>query len=124
MSRAASAAALGVLLVAAAAAFDTPSLYLPGVALSALGLGSALWVGLAAAGSSVVRMPGPHTVEEEEVYPLRLELRPGVLPLPPVSWNIRSWASRSAWAWVSRAGCGSTCASRAGAGGSSGPERW
>jgi len=75
-------------MVLTAAAFDTASLYVPGVALLALAIGSALWVGLAAWGLTVKRMPGPHTVEEDEPYPLRLELRPGVLP-PPMGelWN-------------------------------------
>ncbi len=82
MSRAAGAAALGAVLIAAAAAFDTVSLYVPGVALAATALGSAVWVWLAAAGAALVRAPGPHTVEEEQPYPLRLELRAGVLPPP------------------------------------------
>jgi uncharacterized protein (DUF58 family) len=82
MSRAAGAAALGAVMALVAAAFDTASLYLPGLALLVLGLGSALWVGVAARAASVERLPGPHTVEEEQPYPLRLELRTGLLPLP------------------------------------------
>ena len=82
MSRAAGAAALGVLMALVAAAFDTASLYLPGVALLVLALGSALWVSLATRAASVARLAGPHRVEEEEPYPLRLELRTGLLPLP------------------------------------------
>ena len=82
MSRAGGAAALGAVLIAAAAAFDTASLYVPGVALVALAVGAALWVALAARGAGVARAPGPHTVEEEEPYPLRLERRGGILPPP------------------------------------------
>ena len=82
MSRAAGAAALGAVMALVAAGFDTASLYLPGLALLALGLGSALWVGVAARAASVERLPGPRTVEEEQPYPLRLELRTGLLPLP------------------------------------------
>lgn len=70
-------------MVGVAAAFDTASLYLPGVGLLIVAVGSALWVGLASHGLAVRRLPGPRTVQEEEPYPLRLELRPGVLP-PPV----------------------------------------
>ena len=82
MIRAAWAALLGVLLVLTAAGFDTASLYLPGIGLLLLAVGSALWVGLAAHGLAVERLPGPHTVQEEEPYPLRLELRPGLVPPP------------------------------------------
>ena len=82
MSRAAGAAALGAVFIGAAATFDTASLYLPGVALAAIALGSALWVALAAAGAALTRTPGPPTVEEEQLYPLRLELRAGILPPP------------------------------------------
>ena len=82
MSRAAGAAALGAVMVLVAAGFDTASLYLPGLALLTLGLGSALWVSLATRTASIERLPGPHTVEEEQPYPLRLELRTGLVPLP------------------------------------------
>ena len=69
-------------MVAAGAAFDTASLYPPGLTLLLLAAGTALWVLLATRGASVRRLPGPHTVQEEEPYPVRLELEPGVLPLP------------------------------------------
>src|SRR3954453_10296017 len=67
---------------AAASAFDEPSLYVPGLALLLLGVGSWLWVGLASQGAGIVRMPGPATVEEEAPYPMRLERAPGVMPPP------------------------------------------
>ena len=82
MIRAAWAALLGLALVLTAAGFDTASLYLPGVGLLLLAVSAALWVGLSAHGLTVERKPGPQTVQEEEPYPLRLELRPGLLPPP------------------------------------------
>ncbi len=82
MSRAAAAAALGGLLIGAAATFDTASLYPAGVTLVLLAVGSAMWVILAARGAALIRAPGPHTVEEEQPYPLCLELRPGWAPPP------------------------------------------
>jgi uncharacterized protein (DUF58 family) len=75
-------ALLGVALCLAGGTFDTPSLYVPGVALVLLAAGSVLWVRLAARGASVARLAGPHTVVEEEPYPLRVEVRSGVLPPP------------------------------------------
>src|SRR4051794_39952104 len=67
---------------AAASGFDEPSLYVPGLALLLLGVGSWLWVGMAAQGAAVTRIPGPATVEEEAPYPVRLILRRGLLPPP------------------------------------------
>jgi uncharacterized protein (DUF58 family) len=75
-------ALLGLALCLAGATFDTPSLYVPGVALLALAVGAVAWVLLAASGATVRRMPGPHTVIEEEPYPLRVEVRSGRLPPP------------------------------------------
>jgi uncharacterized protein (DUF58 family) len=82
MARALAAASLGVALVLAAATFDSPSLYVPGLALAVVSLGALVWVALAARGASVVRAPGPPTVEEEDSWPLRVELRSGLLPPP------------------------------------------
>jgi uncharacterized protein (DUF58 family) len=82
VTRAAGAAALGAALALTAALFDAASLYVPAVALLVLSLGTMTWVGLAAAGAGITRAPGPHTVEEEAPYPLRLELAPGLLPPP------------------------------------------
>lgn len=82
MSRAAWTGALGALLALASPLFDTPSLALPGLALLALGLGSAMWVGLAARGARVRRTLGPPTVIEDEPYPVRIELRAGLVPPP------------------------------------------
>jgi uncharacterized protein (DUF58 family) len=82
MVRAFLTALLGVALCLAGATFDTPSLYVPGVSLVLLAVGAVVWVRLAARGASVARIPGPHTVVEEEPYPLRVEVRSGVLPPP------------------------------------------
>jgi uncharacterized protein (DUF58 family) len=75
-------ALLGVALCLAGATFDSPSLYVPGVALLAIAVIGTGWVLLAASGATIVRRSGPHTVLEEEPYPLRIEVRSGVLPPP------------------------------------------
>jgi uncharacterized protein (DUF58 family) len=69
-------------LLLAAALFDSESLYVPGVGLAGLGIGAAAWVGLAAAGARIAREPGPHTVQEEEPWPLRVRASTGLLPAP------------------------------------------
>jgi uncharacterized protein (DUF58 family) len=58
------------------------SLYVPGLALVLLGAGFAAWVALAAAGARLEREPGPLTVEEDAPWPLRIVVRPGILPPP------------------------------------------
>jgi uncharacterized protein (DUF58 family) len=65
-----------------AAAFDSPSLYVPGVALLLLGGGSAAWVSLAARGAGVTRRIGARTIEEEQPLTVQLEVRRGLLPPP------------------------------------------
>ena len=82
MIRALATAALGVALCLAAATFDSASLYLPGVVLVLVTVAAAAWVVLAARGARVVRHTGPPTVVEEEPYPLRVEVRAGLLPPP------------------------------------------
>jgi uncharacterized protein (DUF58 family) len=82
MARALLTAAFGVALCLAGATFDLSSLYVPGVALALLATGAVGWVTLAARGATVERMPGPHTVVEDDPYPLRVEVRSGVLPPP------------------------------------------
>jgi uncharacterized protein (DUF58 family) len=80
-------AARSTLLLAAAfvlcgAAFDSPSLYVPGVALVALVGGSRLWVELAARSVRVEQLPGSWSMVEGEPYELRVSVRSGRLPLP------------------------------------------
>ena len=82
MTRALGAAAIGLVLLLGGMTFGTPSLYVPGVALLLLGLGSALWVALAAAGAGVERTAGPHTVAEDQPWPLVLDSRAGLVPPP------------------------------------------
>jgi uncharacterized protein (DUF58 family) len=69
-------------LLATAALFDLPTLYVPGIALGLLALGSLGWVELAARGVRVRALPGPPTIEEGRPYPLRLRLDWGRVPPP------------------------------------------
>ena len=82
VKRAAGSAALGLVLLLAAATFAMQSLYVPGLALLALGIGMATWVVLAAAGARLEREPGPATVEEDAPWSMRLVVRPGLIPPP------------------------------------------
>jgi uncharacterized protein (DUF58 family) len=82
MSRAFLAALFGLLLTLTAATFDSPSLYVPGVALFLLGAGSAAWVALAARGAGLSRRVDARAVEEEQLVPVHLEVVRGVLPPP------------------------------------------
>jgi uncharacterized protein (DUF58 family) len=75
-----SAIRLGVALVLAAAAFDLPSLYVPGVAITLLWAGSLAWVSLVAQRARIERKRGPATVVEGDPYPLRIRIRRGLLP--------------------------------------------
>jgi uncharacterized protein (DUF58 family) len=82
MSRAVLVATFGLLLTLTAAAFDSASLYVPGVALLLLGGGTAIWVWLAMRGAELERTLGAHAVEEEQPLALRLHVKPGLLPPP------------------------------------------
>jgi uncharacterized protein (DUF58 family) len=75
-------ALLGVALCLAGGIFDSASLYVPGVALVGIALAATGWVVMAASGAAIERHPGPHTVAEEEAYPLRVEMRSGMVPPP------------------------------------------
>jgi uncharacterized protein (DUF58 family) len=80
--RAAATAALGVALSIAAGIFDSPSLYVPGLALVVLALTATVWVELAARGATLERHSSLHTVVEEQPYPLRVELHAGLISPP------------------------------------------
>jgi uncharacterized protein (DUF58 family) len=68
--------------VLAGAAFDLPSLYVPGLALAVLVIGLRLWVEVVARTARVEQLPGPWSIVEGEAYPLRIRLRAGSLPPP------------------------------------------
>ena len=82
MSRVAGTLALGAGMTAAAAAFGSPSLYVPGVALMLLAACAAGWVGAAAAGASLERRIGPPTVQEEKRWPIEVTAGTGTVPAP------------------------------------------
>src|SRR5688500_10681743 len=82
MARVAGTLALGAAMTAAAAAFASPSLYVPGIALMLLVAGSALWVLAAAAGASLARRVGPAKVEEEREWPVEVIANTGRVAAP------------------------------------------
>jgi uncharacterized protein (DUF58 family) len=75
--------ALGLLLVVVAGTFDAEPLYVAGIALGLLGLGTAVWIGTGARGVSLTRRLDATSVSEGEPLPVRVEIRAGRLPLPP-----------------------------------------
>ena len=81
MSRARSTILLGIGFVLAGAAFDSASLYVPGIGLVLLALGALAWVELSAKGARLLLWPGPPTVVEGEPYPVRVDVRAGAVPL-------------------------------------------
>jgi uncharacterized protein (DUF58 family) len=97
-------ALFGLALCIVAATFDAASLYVPGVALIAIAGGAAVWVTLAASGASIERQTGPHTVLEEELYPVEIEIRSGVLPPPggELVEPLLGWPVSVAWRWQRR----------------------
>jgi uncharacterized protein (DUF58 family) len=69
-------------LLLAGAVFDSPSLYVPGIGLALIAAVAAAWVGLAARGASVERLPGAWSVVEGEPYRLSVRLRRGRIRAP------------------------------------------
>ncbi len=117
-ARAAGAATLGAAMALAALLFDSASLWVPAVALIGLSVGAAVWVTLAAPGRRDRRArPGPATIEEEQPYPLRLELRQGLLPPPGGELREPLLDAPIPLAGARPGRCASTCASRAAASG-------
>jgi uncharacterized protein (DUF58 family) len=82
MVRVAGTFALGAAMTAVAAAFGSPSLYVPGIALMLLAAGAVVWVLGAASGATLERRSGPGTVEEERDWPLEITARTAPLPAP------------------------------------------
>ena len=74
--------ALGAAMTASAAVFASPSLYVPGIALTLLAAAAGVWVLAAAAGATLERSTGPATVEEERQWPLVITARTGIVPAP------------------------------------------
>jgi uncharacterized protein (DUF58 family) len=73
---------LSLALLATAALFDLPTLYVPAIALGLLAFGTLAWVELAARGARMRTFPGPPTIEEGRRYPLRLRVDWGRAPPP------------------------------------------
>ncbi len=73
---------LGLAMIVAAGGFDSPSLYVPGIALAGLAVGLSLWVELAARVVGVEREEGPPRLVEGEPYPLRITIRSRWFPGP------------------------------------------
>jgi hypothetical protein len=73
-------AGLGAALVLAGVGFGSPSLLVPGIALSGLAVVAVAWTELAARGAAIVRGRGPSRIVEGDAFPLDLELRRGLVP--------------------------------------------
>jgi uncharacterized protein (DUF58 family) len=82
MMRVAGILALGAGMTVTAAAFGSPSLYVPGIALMLLAACSAGWVLVAAAGASLERRIGPPTVPEEQPWPVEVTADTGAVHAP------------------------------------------
>jgi uncharacterized protein (DUF58 family) len=82
VSRAIATALLGAGLCLVGGAFDTASLYLPGIAIVLVVVLGAVWVWLAARGARVTRLPTPPTVVEDTPFRIQVEARLGWLPAP------------------------------------------
>ena len=82
VSRAGGTIALGVAFLLGAAGFGSTALFVPGVALAFLGLGSVLWVELSTRTARLVRVPGPSKLVEREPYPLHVQMERGWMRPP------------------------------------------
>ena len=82
MVRARATLVLATAFVLAGTAFDSPSMYVPGVALALLAGGARLWVGAASRRIRLEPESWPWTIQEDEAYPLELVIRSGGRPLP------------------------------------------
>src|SRR6476661_8045814 len=84
---------LGLALVAGAALFDSPVLYVPGVGLALLSTVTRIWVARAASGVSLRCRPDSWSIIEGDSWPLLVELRTGRLPLPGAGFEHPQLAS-------------------------------
>jgi len=73
---------LGLAVIAVAGLFNGRPLYVPGIALVALGLGTAAWVRAAAHGARIERTLGAARVVEDEPLLVELEVRGGRVAPP------------------------------------------
>lgn len=76
------------------AAFDLPSLYVPGLALIALASAAAGWAILAVRGLRLERGPVPASLIEDEPCELAIDLRTGRVPLPGGTVAVRAGGER------------------------------
>jgi uncharacterized protein (DUF58 family) len=79
---AAATALLGLILALTAATFDAEPLYVPGVGLILLAVGTAVWVTLGARGVRVARTVGAKRTLEEQPVHIDLVVSAGRIPLP------------------------------------------
>ncbi len=82
MTRMRATCSLAAALLLAGAAFDSPSLYVPGIGLLLLAGTAIAWVGAAVRGASVERQDGAWSVVEGEPYRLQTRVRPGRIRPP------------------------------------------
>ncbi|HLM50335.1 MAG TPA: DUF58 domain-containing protein [Solirubrobacteraceae bacterium] len=85
MRRAAALLALGAALLLCAAAFASPSLAVPGVALVTVGVLAPVWAALAARGATIARRIEPRQVQEGEPVSATIVVGGGALPSPGAS---------------------------------------
>jgi uncharacterized protein (DUF58 family) len=79
--RAPAAALLGLVLILCGTGFESPSLSVTGVGMIGLAAFFTVWVELARP-RRLVRAPGPARLVEGELYPVRIDARRALVPLP------------------------------------------
>lgn len=82
MRSAAGTASLGAVFMLAGLAFGSPSMIVPGFALTGLAAAAVAWVELSYRHASIERVPGPSRIVEGDAYPLALSLQRGPVPPP------------------------------------------
>jgi uncharacterized protein (DUF58 family) len=82
MTRMRATCSLAAALILAAAAFDSPSLYVPGIGLLLLAAAALAWVRLARRDVVVERLPGAWSVEEGKLYKLLTSVEVGRIRPP------------------------------------------